>query len=210
MTVRSKADVERSYHQGNRGEPMINVKNHLWVPDLIRRFRDTGHEFSGDAAFWAWVDEQWDQAVGYPSPFDQADEIAREACWVLAAEYAHEIWPAWSTEMVDEKKFFPEYPPGCRWRFTGKKVARRKHHVRVRSAGRSGGWLVVDGLPDVDDWDLQDLNRWRRFESLIRELADNWYPYQFIWHLHVNVWEPDVRDPQREADQWIDALATLT
>jgi len=29
-------------------------------------------------------------------------------------------------------------------------------HVKCYSAGRSGGWLIVEGLPDVEDWDTED------------------------------------------------------
>lgn len=28
--------------------------------------------------------------------------------------------------------------------------------VKVYSAGRSGGWLIVEGLPNVEDWDTED------------------------------------------------------
>lgn len=205
-----KTDIERSYHQGHHGDPMINVKNHLWLPDLITKFRTDGHEFSGDEAFWTWVQETYDASSDYGlSEFNQADEWARESCWDQANEAAHEIWPAWSTEMIDEKAYFPEFPPGCRHRFTGNKVPRRKYHVNVYSAGRSGGWLVVDGLPDIDEWDAIALGRWRRFDAAIRAIADEGYPYDYIWQLHVNVWEPAVHQPQQEAEQWINALATL-
>jgi hypothetical protein len=39
----------------------------------------------------------------------------------------------------------------------------------VYSAGRSGGWLVVEGLPDVESWDAVMLGKWARFEKLIRQ-----------------------------------------
>ena len=45
--------------------------------------------------------------------------------------------------------------------------------VKVYSEGRSGGWLVVDGLgyrEDVEDcWDALDLTAWYRFEKAIKE-----------------------------------------
>lgn len=40
-------------------------------------------------------------------------------------------------------------------------------NAQVYSAGRSGGWLVVEGLPDVEDWDAVMLGRWRRFEIAV-------------------------------------------
>lgn len=38
----------------------------------------------------------------------------------------------------------------------------------VEQNGRSGGWLVVHGLKDVDEWDAIDLMRWAKFEKSIR------------------------------------------
>lgn len=214
-----KSNIERSYHNGHRGHPMINVKQHLWVSDLIRKWRDAGHEFSGDTAFWDWVEETYDaDATEYGSEFDLADEWAREGCWERAKDIAHEIWPQYSTEMVDEKAYFPEYPPGCRWRFTGNKVPRKRYHVQAYSAGRSGGWLVVDGLPDIDDWDAIALNDWRRFHKCVRAIADEEYPYDFIWQLHENVYEPNVVEPARraadrgaeaDADMWVTITRSL-
>lgn len=206
-----KADVKRSYHQGSGGDPMINVKHHLWVPDLVRRWRDDGHEFSGDAEFWDWLACAWNDDFDYP--LEHANELAQTACWEFAADYAHEVWPDYSTELVDEKRWSAEHQS---MRFTGEKVPRKRYHVQVYAAGRSGGWLVVSGLPDVEAWDAIDLARWRRFERLIRDLADSEYPYEFIWHLHENVWEPNYAEPRRaaarraeEAERWVDALATL-
>ena len=35
--------------------------------------------------------------------------------------------------------------------------------VKVWQTGRSGGWLYVEGLPDVASWDAVMLGKWRRF-----------------------------------------------
>ena len=37
----------------------------------------------------------------------------------------------------------------------------------VYSAGRSGGWLVVEGLPDLETWDAIMLGRWAKFAKTI-------------------------------------------
>lgn len=42
---------------------------------------------------------------------------------------------------------------------------------RVYSAGRSGGWLIVQGLPPVEDWDAIMLMRWARFAKAVTEDA---------------------------------------
>jgi len=36
--------------------------------------------------------------------------------------------------------------------------------LKVYQEGRSGGWLVVHGLPDVDEWDGKMLMKWRSLE----------------------------------------------
>ena len=37
--------------------------------------------------------------------------------------------------------------------------------VKVYSQGRSGGWLIVHGLSNMDDWDAISLGHWRKFET---------------------------------------------
>ena len=159
-----RSDVPR--RAGRHSEPCINVKHHFWWPDIRRKYETDGHEFSGDTAFWEWAEQLYADDDGGPgSPFEDADEMARRDGWEQAQTDAEEIWPGHTTVMVDEKKYFPEFPPGCRYRFTGNKVPRRKPLVQVYSEGRSGGWLVVSGLGDVDEWDLQDLNRWAKYPN---------------------------------------------
>lgn len=40
----------------------------------------------------------------------------------------------------------------------------------VCRAGRSGGWLVVTGLPPIEEWDAVMLAKWRKTESTIRAM----------------------------------------
>ena len=35
---------------------------------------------------------------------------------------------------------------------------------KVYSAGRSGGWLIVEGLPPIESWDAIMVAKWGRFE----------------------------------------------
>lgn len=44
--------------------------------------------------------------------------------------------------------------------------------VKVYSEGRSGGWAVVDGLEDFEQWDAIELNKWARFAKVARIYAD--------------------------------------
>ena len=41
-------------------------------------------------------------------------------------------------------------------------------HVKVYSAGRSGGHLIVDGLEPVEDWDAIMVSAWGRFEAAVK------------------------------------------
>jgi hypothetical protein len=45
------------------------------------------------------------------------------------------------------------------------------YKVRVYSAGRSGGWLIVTGLPPVTTWDAIMLMRWAKFTKAVTEDA---------------------------------------
>lgn len=40
--------------------------------------------------------------------------------------------------------------------------------VKAYSAGRSGGWLLVEGLTDIESWNAVDLAKWRKFEKIIK------------------------------------------
>lgn len=45
--------------------------------------------------------------------------------------------------------------------------------VEVYSEGRSAGWVVVSGLPPIEDWDAIALGAWGRFEAQIgRDVKD--------------------------------------
>lgn len=67
------------------------------------------------------------------------------------------------------------------------------HHLgagyKVWQEGRSGGWLVVDGLPDIDSWDAILVSKWGRFEKSVRAEVD----YRLSW---------DVIREDIEANEW--------
>lgn len=62
--------------------------------------------------------------------------------------------------------------------------------VKVYSQGRSGGWAVVDGLPEFESWDAIMLGKWARFARFARVLADD-VPYQMMSLAVLNMFEPD-------------------
>lgn len=61
-------------------------------------------------------------------------------------------------------------------------------NVSIESAGRSGGWCVVRGLPDLDEWDAVLLGKWARFAKYARSLVDD-VPYQMAWIVGANTYE---------------------
>lgn len=181
-----KSDVELSYHQGHHGDPMLNVKNHLWVPELIQRYKGKGnHEFSDDAEFWRWLEEVYENE--HAGRFvDMADEWARESCWEMAQEAADEVWPhraGGSHEQLAWRNRINRSTTGP---------------LKIWSAGRQGGWLVVQGLRPLDEWDAIELGRWAKFAKAVRGIVDDEYPYAFIWNLAVNVFEP-IREERKNA-----------
>ena len=61
--------------------------------------------------------------------------------------------------------------------------------VKVWSAGRSGGWAVVEGLPDFASWNAVDLARWRKFAYAAESIAAD-VPYQAAGLILLNEFEP--------------------
>lgn len=152
-----KADIQRSYHQGHNGDPMVNVKAHIWWPDLVRQFKGSKeHEHGDHAEFWRWALER-DEQGDLDDSLDTAWRMACENAWDDAREYAMDI-------------FGPR--------------------AKVWSAGRSGGWLVVEGLPDIECWDAIDVSRWAKFQRAIEALRDD-IGYQTVWNLAVNIFEAE-------------------
>jgi hypothetical protein len=62
-------------------------------------------------------------------------------------------------------------------------------HVKCYQQGRSGGWFVVEGLGDVDEWDAVMLNKWTKFAMLTQESVDL-VPWRCMNLIGLNVYEP--------------------
>jgi len=88
---------------------------------------------------------------------------------VCAAEFEYLV--AYAT--TDEDAIFP---------------AAKYGRLSIEQEGRSGGWAVVDGLPDVDEWDAILLARWRKFERIAREITEG-VPFQMLASIYLNHWE---------------------
>ncbi len=62
---------------------------------------------------------------------------------------------------------------------------------KIWAEGRSGGWLVAEGLPDVSTWDAATLQKWRRFARTIQQEME----YLASWDygremIEANEWAP--------------------
>lgn len=62
--------------------------------------------------------------------------------------------------------------------------------VKVYSEGRSGGWAVLHGLPDVESWDAIALSRFARF-CRFAGMAVKDVPYQAAAIAALNVYLPE-------------------
>lgn len=71
--------------------------------------------------------------------------------------------------------------------------------VTLHWTGRSGGWIEVSGLPDIEEWSAVHLARWRRFERIARELADG-VPLQTLCLIEINDYEW-ARDEEEERER---------
>lgn len=67
--------------------------------------------------------------------------------------------------------------------------------VEVFQEGRSGGWLVVEGLPSPETWDEDDRERWSEFRDNIKANIDDLTSPEQIEHwLEVNGYHLDSRE----------------
>lgn len=88
-----------------------------------------------------------------------------------------DAWPEWAWESAIEN--------GWECLETDAEQAFQGYAVKLHAEGRSGGWCVVKGLPDIDSWDAIMLGRWRRFEKWARQQADG-IPYGMADALAMN------------------------
>lgn len=127
-------DVLRSYHQGTEGLPMVSVKV---------------HDASSATVNFAELREELRDAEDEDSLLRSlSDKELRERVDSYSAEHDHVFEMACeanfeATETDARELFGPQVE--C-WR-----------------EGRSGGWLVVNGLPDIEDWTVSLLTKWHTF-----------------------------------------------
>lgn len=141
------------------GHPAVNIK----VPNLF----DDVLAIAPEVARSEFSDDEADVSrfVAWLRSLQDSDDYET----LDAAQYwaFHGDW-----EMVetDAQEIFDGYPVEC------------------YTEGRSGGWLVVQGLPDIEDWDAILLAKWRKFHRYVIEIKAG-FPWSVAWQLYANAYE---------------------
>lgn len=95
-------------------------------------------------------------------------ESAQEQFWEQARETLNYCWYGESVEKMS-----------------------RPWPLKVEAEGRSGGWLVADGLPDVTDWGRSECLKWRKFARMMQEEMRYFATWEFGRDMiEANDWAP--------------------
>lgn len=158
--IRSKEDIEYHYDR-NRGWPAVNVKVDLYLQNVKLPICLGGVSEPGSTEItWSYTDKEFTA--------DWVEEnVPDDVVWGFFYDACEDGFEQLQ-EMADE--LWPDYSP------------------KVWPEGRSGGWAVVEGLPDVDSWDAVMLAKWRRFAKCARLVADG-VPEQMMTTIYINNFE---------------------
>ena len=89
----------------------------------------------------------------FPTCSEAQAEKALEYAFTSACESFWDYWAGSDNAGIGENSEYAYFP--------GEKL-------RVYSSGRSGGWLIVQGLPPVEDWNAVMVNRWNKFQKDVK------------------------------------------
>lgn len=155
----SRDVVTRSYHQGNRESrpPMVNIKVHDTDLPEGEEFGALVSEFDLDPRLARLSHDELRTLIDKYIESDDDGGVFYAAC-----ESNFEL-----AESDAKDQYFPGY------------------NIKVYTEGRSGGWLVVEGLPDVDSWGPDLLTAWHEFEKCCQGLVDD-VPRAMAWHVLAN------------------------
>lgn len=134
----------------------------------------------------------------------------------LRMEIADGFSAEWIAEHVDDRTVDAFWQAACE---DGLELAQTDadevfgdHSVRCELDGRSGGWLIVRGLPDVETWDAVMVAKWSRYAKYVAAIVDD-IPRACAWLIGANVYEAELTDMERAEstrdDINADALASL-
>lgn len=150
------------------GLPAVNVKVYRSIRDAWPEYERTERPDDAEDFTLDWIEEN-------------VSEEALDAIFWHTCEAEYEYLEGWTTGSDGgEDALFPD------------------DSVRLDIAGRSGGWIEVRGLPDIEEWDAVRLARWRRFARIARSIADG-IPFQMLCSIETNEYEwRKTEDAERE------------
>jgi hypothetical protein len=153
----ARVDVERTYNERNGDRhPKVNIKvRSFTIPDGDA-FAELADEFELDPTLAALDLTELRARVERHIEKHDAD------LFYFACEDQFE-----DTRDQAMHRFFPD------------------HDIKIHTEGRSGGWLVVEGLPNADEWGPKQLGTWKEFvEFCDAQVAD--VPRVMAWHVLAN------------------------
>lgn len=171
----SRSDVQMHSEMWREPHPAVNIKRHLW-----------------------------ENGEGGDFPTSLLASVAKEA-----GHDADEFVTWWRTMADEDEAEFDQMLDayvgfGCESGFEDARSDAEfifdRYTTEVWQEGRSGGWLVVFGLPDVDEWDAVLLAKWRKFEKWVRSAVDA-FPETVAMLVAINRYESHLDDLAR-AKRW--------
>lgn len=148
-TTRRKADIDLYYDHGTE-YPSVNVKVYESIQSVDLPLVEGLYKNPGDT--------EWQEARTHDlfthdwlSNHEQDLGLAFDSAFEWACRDGFEMVEFLAKEMFGD-------------------------HVHAWSVGRSGGHLIVDGLPDVETWDAIAVSRWHAFARKVEDIrADTMY-----------------------------------
>ncbi len=71
--------------------------------------------------------------------------------------------------------------------------------VKVYQEGRSGGWLVVENLPDLEEWDAIMVGKWGSFVKGVEAMVEA-FPESLADLVYINTYDIVLSDRAKRAD----------
>jgi hypothetical protein len=142
---------------------------------------------------WSQYETQERMNDGYTLEWIEENITEEQLDWIFqqACESEYEYLEGWATGTDGgEDPLFPD------------------DNVTLEVQGRSGGWIAVRGLPDIEEWDAVRLARWRRFERIAQNIADG-IPCQMLSLIELNNYQWAIDESEEAARAARQDIATM-
>jgi hypothetical protein len=121
------------------------------------------------------------------------DEETLQRAWAdfFGGPYDPRAWALWESMSDEEKQGYHDF--ACESEsetFTETDVPEVFPGAEAYHEGRSGGWIVLDGLPDVEEWDAVMVAKYARLAKWARLYVED-IPFQTAGLFLINRWESD-------------------